>query len=120
MEVLLVGRQVAGEIANPLAQDGHLDLGRPGVALLRAVFGDERLFALGSDRHRSVPSAIDDSYRAKAAAFNPGESDQSLAVPSADDQSFIDPVETSPRAAVARRDPLPATQPSGLSPRQGN
>src|SRR6266478_9604187 len=93
MEVLLVGRQVAGEIANPLAQDGHLDLGRPGVALLRAVFGNERLFALGSDRHRSVPSAIDDSYRAKAAIFDPGQSDQSLAVPSADDRTFIEPVD---------------------------
>ena len=27
MEVLLVGRKVAGEIANSLAQDGYLDLG---------------------------------------------------------------------------------------------
>src|SRR5271165_3923254 len=120
MEVLLVGRQVAGKIANPLAQDGHLDLGRPGVTLLRAVFGDERLFALGSDRHRPVPSAIDDSYRTKAAVFEPGQSDQGLTVPSSDDRTFIEPVEVSRCAGSAPRNPLPATEPSSLRPRQGN
>jgi hypothetical protein len=40
---------VVGEIADALAQDGDLDLGRSGIALLRGVFCDERLLALGGD-----------------------------------------------------------------------
>src|ERR1700757_4023221 len=43
---------MVGEVTDPLAEDGDLDLGRAGVADFGAVFGDERLLALGSDRHR--------------------------------------------------------------------
>src|SRR5580692_6333530 len=62
----------------------------------------------------SVPSAIDDSYRAKAAVFDPRQRNQRLIVPSADDRSVFEPVETSRRAGFARSHPLPATQPSSL------
>src|SRR5580693_5976690 len=61
-----------------------------------------------------VPSAIDDAYRAKAAVFDPGQRNQSLIVPSADDRSVFEPVETSQCAGFARRNPLPVTQSSGL------
>src|SRR5580693_6332626 len=61
-----------------------------------------------------VPSAIDDSYRAKAAVFDPGQRNQSLIVPSGDDRSVPEPVETSRRTGFARRHPLPATQSSSL------
>src|SRR5262245_4907481 len=55
-----------------------------------------------------VPSAIDDSYWAQAAAFDPGQSDQGPSIPSADDRTFVEPVETSRYAGSARRNPLPA------------
>jgi hypothetical protein len=73
------------------------------------------LFTLGSDRHRfRFPSAIDDPYRAKAAVFDPGQRNQSLIVPNADDRAVPEPVETSRRTGFARRHPLPATQSSSL------
>src|SRR5438046_3476286 len=45
-------REMVGQIADPFRQDRDLDLGRTGIALLDGIFADERLFALGSDRHR--------------------------------------------------------------------
>src|ERR1700759_285741 len=57
-----------------------------------------------------VPSAIDDSYWAKAVFFDPGQRNQGLIVPSADDHAVLEPVETSHRAGFARRHLLPATQ----------
>src|SRR5690242_7819152 len=120
VEVFLVRRQMAGQVANPFAQDRHLDLGRAGIALLGAVFGDERLLALRSDRHRSFSSAVDGSYRAKAAVLNPGQSDQGLTEPRPDDRTLIEPVEPNRRAGFARSDPLPAPQPSSLGSRQDN
>src|SRR5271165_641237 len=65
-----------------------------------------------------VPSAIDDSYRAKAPIFDPGQRNQSQVVPSADDRAFFEPVETSQRARIARRNPLPAAQPGRFGSRQ--
>src|SRR5690242_9600311 len=62
----------------------------------------------------SVPSRIDDPYRAKAAVFDPGQRNQSLIVPSADDRSVLEPVETSQRAGFARRHSLPAAESSSL------
>src|SRR5947199_10819778 len=37
-----------------------------------------------------VPSAIDDSYRAKAPVFEPGQSNQGLTQPSTDDGALIE------------------------------
>src|SRR5207248_1905453 len=53
VKVFFVGRQMTGQVADALAQDRDLHLGRSRVADLGAVFGNERLLALGSDRHRS-------------------------------------------------------------------
>src|SRR6202023_2995536 len=50
----------------------------------------------------------------KAAVVDPGQRNQSLIVPSADDRAVSEPVETSPRTGFARRHPLPATQSSSL------
>jgi len=55
VEVLLMAPQVIGEITDALAQDRHLDLRRSGVALLGGILDDERLLALGGDRHRFNP-----------------------------------------------------------------
>src|SRR4029077_7897911 len=49
MEILFVCRQVVGQIADALTQDGDLDLRRSGIALFRGVLCDERLYALGGD-----------------------------------------------------------------------
>src|SRR5690348_15371370 len=62
-----------------------------------------------------VPSAIDDAYRAKAAVFDSGQRNQSLIVPSADDRSVFEPVETRQCVGFARRHPLPATQSSSFA-----
>src|SRR5271155_276872 len=66
-----------------------------------------------------VPSAIDDSYRAKAAVLDPGQRNQSLIVPTPDARAAREPVETSQRAGFARPHPLPATQLRSLDSGQG-
>src|SRR5437868_7724706 len=63
----------------------------------------------------SVPSRIDDPYRAKAAVFDPGQRNQSLIVPSADDRAVLKPIETSQCAGFARPHPLPATKSSSFA-----
>src|SRR6516225_196733 len=119
VEVLLMAPQMIGEIADALAQDRHLDLRRPGVTLFGGVLDDERMLALGSDRHRSTPSAIDDPRRLETAVFDLGQSDHHLVVPSADDRTLIEPVQMRPYANIVRRHPLPATQTSGFGRCQG-
>jgi hypothetical protein len=42
MMVLAVGLEVRREITDTLAENGDLDLGRPGILLMRLVAGDER------------------------------------------------------------------------------
>src|SRR6516165_8747632 len=64
-----------------------------------------------------VPSAIDNPYRSKTAVFDPGQSNQSLVVPGADDHTFVEPVEVRPFAGIARRHPLSATQTSSFCSR---
>src|ERR1700694_3393318 len=68
----------------------------------------------------SVPSAIDDPYRSKAAVFDPGQRDQRLVVPSTDHRTLVEPVEIGPFAGIARSYPLPATQSSSFGFRQGH
>src|SRR5438067_13335926 len=55
MKVLLVAREMIGQVADPLRQDRDLHLGGPGVTGLGRVFRNERLLALGGNRHRDVP-----------------------------------------------------------------
>ena len=40
MEVLAVGGHVRGKLADSLGKEGHLHLGRPGIALAGLVGGD--------------------------------------------------------------------------------
>src|SRR5436190_24057713 len=49
VEILFVCRQVIGQVADALTQDGDLNLRRSGIALLRGVLCDMRLLALGGD-----------------------------------------------------------------------
>src|ERR1700710_220231 len=53
MVVLDVGLEVPGEIGDAFRKDRDLHFGGAGVAGFRRIFGDERLLALCSDRHRS-------------------------------------------------------------------
>src|ERR1700730_1705907 len=52
VKVLLMRAEMIGQVADALRQDRHLNLGRAGVVIFRTIFADQRLFALGSDRHR--------------------------------------------------------------------
>ena len=52
MVVLLVGLEVIGQSVDALGEERHLDLGRPGVALLGCVFPDYFLLSLYAQRHR--------------------------------------------------------------------
>src|SRR5438045_2074862 len=52
VKIFFMRRQMVGQIADPLGQDRYLNLGRSGVALLDGIVADERLLALGSNRHR--------------------------------------------------------------------
>src|ERR1700694_3770803 len=53
MVVLDVRLEVLGEVGDAFGKDRDLHLGRTGVALLDGIFVDERLLALGSNRHRT-------------------------------------------------------------------
>src|SRR5579883_1436090 len=70
VEILGMRREVVGEIADALAEDGDLHLRRAGVALLAGVFLDELLLARQRDRHRVSP-CLKDSAHAPAAALPP-------------------------------------------------
>src|SRR4051794_30191477 len=54
VEVLLVGLEVFGQVADALGQDGDLDFRRTGIALTGLVFLDDFLLAFGSNRHRDL------------------------------------------------------------------
>src|SRR5690606_3644967 len=51
--VVLVGLEVLGQVADALAQQRDLHLGRPGVALGRRVLRDDGLLGSGVERHGS-------------------------------------------------------------------
>src|SRR5438046_450964 len=53
--VLRVGLEVLGEVGDALGEDRDLDLGRTGVAFALGMFLDQRLLALGGNRHRVTP-----------------------------------------------------------------
>src|SRR5579884_2891768 len=52
VKVLLVRAEMVGEVADALGQNCDLHLGRARIVGFRGVFLDERLLALGCDRHR--------------------------------------------------------------------
>src|SRR5262249_54460113 len=52
MEVLFMGLQMVRQVLDALAQYRDLHLRRTGVTLFAGIFLDERLFALGRNRHR--------------------------------------------------------------------
>src|SRR5690606_33868170 len=52
MMVLAVALEMLGEVGDAFRKDRDLDLRRTGIPRLGGIFGDERGFALGSDRHR--------------------------------------------------------------------
>src|SRR5512137_1777924 len=59
--ILLVRLEVLGEVGDPLGDEGHLDLGRPGVLVVPAVLLDDFRLLLCDERHigcslvRAVP-----------------------------------------------------------------
>ena len=52
VEVLFMRAEMFGQVADPFRQDRDLHLGRTGFARFDGIFGDQRLLALGSNRHR--------------------------------------------------------------------
>src|SRR5690606_32287732 len=56
--ILRVGLQVLGEVRDPLRQQGDLDLGGTGVALVLAVAGDGVLLAYGRNGHVPTSSCV--------------------------------------------------------------
>ena len=43
-----------GQVSDPFTQNSDLHLGRSGVVLFKGELGNELLFALGGNRHRSL------------------------------------------------------------------
>src|SRR6516225_4993138 len=119
MEILFVARQVAGQVANAFAQYRYLDLRRASITLFGAVFGNKRLFALRSNRHRSSPSTIHNPYRAETAVFNLRDRNQRTMVASTNDGTILEAIETIPSAVIARGHALPAAQSRSFCRRQG-
>src|SRR5262245_1773068 len=69
MIVFEMRSKVFGQIGDPLCQNRYLNLRRTGVARLPRIVLDERLFALGCDRHR-MTSLRDKPSKPKARASN--------------------------------------------------
>jgi hypothetical protein len=53
--VFRVGLEVLGEVEDAFGEDRDLDFRRPSVALALRMFLDQRLLALGGNRHRFTP-----------------------------------------------------------------
>ncbi len=56
MIVLVVVLEMAGQVVDTLGQDRDLDFGRPRIAFFAAMFLDQRVLALGGNRHEFFPS----------------------------------------------------------------
>src|SRR5579884_1438326 len=53
--VLRMALEMLGQVVDALREDRDLDLGRTGVALALGMFLDQRLLALGGNRHLFTP-----------------------------------------------------------------
>src|SRR3990170_4177725 len=69
--VVLVRLEVLGEVADPVAEQRDLHLGRTGVAVGRGVLGDDLLLrrGVGSDRHAAPSGSL---VARRAGACSPG------------------------------------------------
>src|SRR5882762_8291102 len=71
MVILRVGLEVLGQPVDPLGQERDLDLGRPGVPLMRLELLDQALLAVDSQRHSGPPIATSQRSLPRAGSKNP-------------------------------------------------
>src|SRR6266481_9265951 len=71
MVILRVGLEVLGQPVDPLGQERNLDLGRPGVPLMRLELLDQALLAVDSQRHSGPPIATSQRSLPRAGSKNP-------------------------------------------------
>jgi hypothetical protein len=89
--VLLVDLQVLGEVVDAIGQQRDLDLGRPGVTLVRAVLGVGRRLVRQVLSHRA--SVVPFKGSGQVPSFRTREARREAEDPS---RSILDPVRRSP------------------------
>src|SRR2546429_8775637 len=71
MVIFRVGLEVVGQPVDPLGQERDLDLGRPGVPLMRLELLDQVLLAVDSQRHSGPPIATSQRSLPRAGSKKP-------------------------------------------------